>query len=362
MAWLRMDTELLGHPKLKKFARGLGIPEAAAAGHLFALWGWAMNYAEDGNLDGFGPDDIASAAGWPGDAKKFFSEAMQCGIRGPGFLEENESGEIVLYRWEDHMGGQFERRKKQAERMREYRERQAATKKNNDTRGVHSTCASRAHNVSITCAVRGQDKTREDPPPYPPPGGGGVGAGVESPRTETPPKAEQPEPSLPAEMAQGSAGARPNVDGKEADTPAAFDAFWATYPRKVQKQTALKAWRTLVRQGASDADILNSAAAYRSATRRRATPQDRIMHPSTFLRENRWQDWTPPDGASYLEEKKLAASSAPQSRGATARQNAVGGALSYAEAMAKYDKRSNGATVDLSPNDWRDMTETEVAK
>lgn len=351
MAWLRMDSELLGHPKLLKFARGLGIPEAAAAGHLFALWSWAMTYAQDGNLSGFEPDDIAGAAGWRGDAQKFFSEAMRCGIRGPGFLEENESGEIVLHRWEDHMGGHLEKRKKEAARLREYRQRHA---------GVHSTYDVRTQYVPSTYDVTGQDKTREDTPPYPPPGGGGVGAGVESPRTETPPKAEQQEPSLPAEMAQGSAGARPNTDGKEADTPAAFAAFWATYPRKVQKQTALKAWRTLVKQGASDADILNAAAAYRSATRRRATPQDRIMHPSTFLRENRWQDWTPPDGASYLEEKKLAMGSAPQSHGATARQTAVGGALSYAEAMAKYDKRSNGATVDLSPEEWRDMT--EVAK
>ena len=191
---------------------------------------------------------------------------------------------------------------------------------------------------------------REEIPPLPPPGGGGVGAGDEPPHHEEAPKAEQPEPSLPAERAQESAGARPNVDGKEAEPPAAFAVFWAAYPRKVQKQTALKAWRTLVKHGASDADILNAAAAYQTASARKHTPPDKIMHPATFLREDRWRDWLPPDGASYREAMN-------RGTGESSRQSDWR-PMSYAEAVERF-RGAGAVTVDIPPEDWREEVEVE---
>ena len=192
MAWLKIDADLLRHPKLRKFARGLGIPEAAAAGHLFALWGWAMTYAADGNLSGMGADDIAWAAGWTGDAQEFLTAAMQCGIRGTGFLEENERGEIVLHRWDEHMGDRFERREKEATRLREYRKKQSDPKAGDKpgdsvpstydvrTPYVHSTDDVRTAYVRGTYDVRGEEMKREEnisPPISPPAGGGGFGRG-----------------------------------------------------------------------------------------------------------------------------------------------------------------------------------------
>lgn len=161
MAWFKMHQELARHPKLKRFARGLGISRPTAIGHLFLLWSWAMDYAQDGDLSQFSEDDIAEAAGWEGDAEKFITEALRCGIRGPGFLENNSDGEIVLHRWDDHMGVELEKRKKEAERLRAYRkkQKQAATEKDNS---VHSTYDVRTQYVPSTYAVRGEERRREE--------------------------------------------------------------------------------------------------------------------------------------------------------------------------------------------------------
>ena len=354
---------------MRKFARGLGIPEAAAAGHLFALWGWAMTYAADGNLSGMGADDIAWAAGWTGDAQEFLTAAMQCGIRGTGFLEENERGEIVLHRWDEHMGDRFERREKEATRLREYRKKQSDPKAGDKpgdsvpstydvrTPYVHSTDDVRTAYVRGTYDVRGEEMKREEniSPPISPPAGGGGREGEPTPAEPNEQKTAEPETakytgeSLPAERPHDSGGARP-TDGNEAEYPEAFAAFWAAYPRRVQKQVAAKAWRTLTKQGVGDADILSAAAAYGAATARKGTPPDRILHPSTFLHEGRWRDWLPPHGASYREAL------GHTTRGEARRDEP--GSVSYADAVAKY---GGAPTVDIAPGDWHEVQEQKEA-
>ena len=83
--------------------------------------------------------------------------------------------------------------------------------------------------------------------------------------------------------------------------PPDFELFWAAYPRKVQKQTAFKAWLGAVRHGVKLEDLVNAAAAYQTAGLKHGTPTDKTLHPATFLHEDRWKDWLPPDGASYRE-------------------------------------------------------------
>ena len=338
MAWFKMHQELARHPKLKRFARGLGISEPTAIGHLFLLWSWAMDYAQDGDLSQIDDDDIADAMQWGGEPAAMIEALLSCGMREYGFLERDNHGHLILHNWYEHCGVRFKQRAQGAERIRRHREKQS---RNADV--TRYTCVSNA-NVTRGEERRGEEK-RGDSPPTPP---GGAGAGAESSHHEEPPKAEPTNPSLTAERAQESAGARPNVDGKEAEPPAAFAVFWAAYPRKVQKQTALKAWRTLVRQGASDADILNAAAAYQTASARKHTPPDKIMHPATFLREERWRDWLPPDGASYREAMN-------RGTGERSRQSDWR-PMSYAEAVERF-RGAGAVTVDIPPEDWREEVE-----
>lgn len=300
-----------------------------------------MDYAPDGCLAEFDEHDIAAAMQWSDDPGKLIESLLSCGGKNQdGFFECIDGGILYIHNWDENCGARFRQRSQAAERKR--RQRSKKTRHDDVTRDM---CVTHA-DVTLREERRGEEK-RGDSPPTPP---GGAGAVAEPPHHEEPPKAEQPEPSLPAERAQESAGARPNVDGKEAEPPAAFAVFWAAYPRKVQKQTALKAWRTLVKHGASDADILNAAAAYQTASARKHTPPDKIMHPATFLREDRWRDWLPPDGASYREAMN-------RGTGERSRQSDWR-PMSYAEAVERFHG-AGAVTVDIPLDDWREEVEVE---
>jgi hypothetical protein len=67
MLWIESHTNLAGHPKTKKFCRLLKTTIPQAIGHLHCFWWWAMEYAQDGEITGYSPEDIAEVAMWEGD-------------------------------------------------------------------------------------------------------------------------------------------------------------------------------------------------------------------------------------------------------------------------------------------------------
>ena len=190
---------------------------------------------------------------------------------------------------------------------------------------------------------------QKNTPPLP----GGGGGGLDGPADNAPPDDSeavpkpqgQAEADLPAEKASDNGGGArsENTNGKEEPYLRDFETFYSAYPRKVQKRPAFKAWQTLRRQGAQTHDLLNAAAAYQSATVAKGTPQDKIMHPATFLHEDRWRDWLPPDGASYLEARGLARSRT-QDRGSPAKPVLP---RSYEEAEAMYGGGSGADAIDV---------------
>lgn len=104
MAWIESHQELGDHPKTRKLATMLGVHRMQAVGHLHALWWWALDYAEDGDLSNFDPFDIALGARWDGDADLFVRALAGCGPRGSsGFLDEADDG-FVIHDWAEHTG------------------------------------------------------------------------------------------------------------------------------------------------------------------------------------------------------------------------------------------------------------------
>ena len=316
MAWFKVNQTLTRHPKLKRLARGLGISEPTAIGHLILLWGWAMDYAPDGDISEFDAEDIAGVAGWDGDADTFIAALLSCGIRGDGFLERTEDGGLIFHDWEENIGSDLEQRRKAAEKIRKYRAKkksdlpEACNGVRNGVRNGHDTgYVTVACNGYVTGEKRGDEKRGEEIPPLPPQGGGGAGGG------------------------------QTGGISSQSQEPQGFGAFWAAYPRRVQRQAAVKAWRGLLRQaGATAADVTEAARAYAEAAARRGTPPDKIMHPATFLHEERWRDWLPPGGASYLE----ALGAGGRGR-AQAPQDAP---MTYEEAVARY-RGGAGAVIDV---------------
>jgi hypothetical protein len=127
MAWLESHQSLLNHHKTRKAARLLDMPRVHLCGHLHALWWWAIDYAEDGDVSAFDAADLADAAEYDGDAEAFVTALTECGPGGRhGFLERTDDGRLVIHDWYDYAGKLIERRKAD-------RERKHSTRKPADT-------------------------------------------------------------------------------------------------------------------------------------------------------------------------------------------------------------------------------------
>ena len=125
MAWLEAHQELPRHPKTKRFARMLKISIPQAVGHLFLLWWWALDYAENGDLSKYDAYDIADAVQWDGDPEEFLSAMIECGPGGTyGFIEKDKAGKIFIHDWDKYSGRLVEKREKN-------RKRKAQERKNN---------------------------------------------------------------------------------------------------------------------------------------------------------------------------------------------------------------------------------------
>ena len=120
MAWIESHETLRAHPKLKKLARILKIHPAQAIGHLHCLWWWSMNYASNGDLTNFDPEDIADGAAWDGSPQELIDALVSCGVNGAGFLERVD-GQLFIHDWDRYIGKLLESRQSDRDRKRQSR-------------------------------------------------------------------------------------------------------------------------------------------------------------------------------------------------------------------------------------------------
>ena len=69
----RKPPRVMAHPKTKKLARLLGVSVPTVVGHLHGIWYWALDFAQDGDLHQYDPEEIADAALWreiPGSSSR----------------------------------------------------------------------------------------------------------------------------------------------------------------------------------------------------------------------------------------------------------------------------------------------------
>ena len=188
MAWCEFHDTLRAHHKTLRAARLLSLRPVYVMGHLGALWTWALQNAQDGDLTDLDHEDIAQAAGWDGPPDDFVTALLVCGKKDrPGFLERTEEGRLVLHDWHDYAGKLLERRNAEAERKRLDRERRAS--------------AGRPRDV--------QDDERRTPSPAPSGAIGGGGDGAKGPVAtgkDAPRDIPQPGASDPPDVRSMSAG------------------------------------------------------------------------------------------------------------------------------------------------------------
>lgn len=180
MAWIEVHQALLTHRKTLELAELLGLPPIYAAAHVIALWSWSLDNAPDGALH-VRAGIIARACQWESDTDLIVSSLVKS-----GFLDMSNDNCLTIHDWSDYAGRLVDKRRQNAERMREAREKQRATH-------VQRTLHARA------------------------------GATV-------------PNPTVPNQLTL-NVGANNAPD----DLTLWFDTFWQLYPKKIRKPNAHRA-------------------------------------------------------------------------------------------------------------------------
>lgn len=87
--WMKVDTGIVHDRKTRATATALNITPHLFVGHLLALWGWAVTFAEDGDLSHFSDAELSSAAGW---CKK---QSLIAALRDHGWIDPDGT----LHEW-----------------------------------------------------------------------------------------------------------------------------------------------------------------------------------------------------------------------------------------------------------------------
>jgi hypothetical protein len=89
------------------------------------------------------------------------------------------------------------------------------------------------------------------------------------------------------------------IGARAAGGGAAFDRFWAVYPRRVAKEAARKAFAAAIKRGADPEALI--AGAQRYAVERQGQPRRYTKHPATWLNGGCWED--EPPGTAVIDEQ-----------------------------------------------------------
>ena len=300
---IRLSVDFWSHPKTVKLKRKLGLEGPVA---LQILWTWAAKNRPNGDLSGMDDEDIEIAAGWEtpdflpggGDPIPDFVPTL-VELR---WLDKTETG-YKLHDWGDENA-------------------YAANAQNRGDRARFNRMASTYPDIYKTLVSKGMETitrseyqrlVKEYNETHKCESDNETLTTVNEPLTNRSTDNQQPltvgqlhapcsmlhTPCLDTTPPPPSEGG-----GCAGETDADFEKFWAVYPRRIEKKTAIKAYKTLVKQGAKPEDVARAASEYRSATIKQGTPPDKIKYPATFLHDGRWEDWLPPNGAAYLEAQR----------------------------------------------------------
>ena len=132
MDWIRVDVNLMSHPKLRRLSTRLGCTKAQALGHVVSLWSWACKFSPHGQTDKFEPEEIADGAMWDGDPNLFANAMIEVGLI-------DDDG--MLHDWRQYNGVIIEKKERDRDRIRMIR---------NTSCDSRATVARQSGNVAVT--------------------------------------------------------------------------------------------------------------------------------------------------------------------------------------------------------------------
>ncbi|MHB8646466.1 MAG: hypothetical protein ACYDAR_11830 [Thermomicrobiales bacterium] len=126
-------------------------------GHLHLLWWWCLDYAPDGDLQSFSPDDLEMAMGWEGTAGHLFDALCNCGSdHSFGFIETVD-GCSFIHDWHHYGGKLVARRAESRERLARKRDH-ASPRDVRDDAQIVPNCSSN----NLVEERRGEESTEEE--------------------------------------------------------------------------------------------------------------------------------------------------------------------------------------------------------
>lgn len=233
--WISVHTGIDG-PKLRDFRKKLRCSKYEATGILVYFWFWGLENAEkDGHILHADREDIEECLRGSGVGCKLSPDEIVAALIETGWIDEIDGG-LYIHDWEIWQEQWYkakERRENDAKRKRESRKR--------------------------------------DKPEYVP---------QDSP-DDSP--ADSPEDG-PADKKKKAAKGKKDPDKEEYS--AGFVAFWDAYPRKIGKADAYKKYKTRIKDGWKDTELLGAAKCYALTCKRLRTEMNYIKHPKTFLSDS----------------------------------------------------------------------------
>lgn len=218
--WIKMRIELQTHPKVFRMVSALKADRLRIIGGLHIAWSIFDVHSDDGVLVGYSIDSMDAVVGWPG-----FTQAM-IDVEWAGI---DESGSLVMPRFDEHNGKSAKRRANDSERKRN------------------------ARDAVMSASDADKNRTRE-----------------EKRREEN------------KHQDQKLSSQAPSID--------MFPKFWALYPKKVCKAAAEKAWNKL--KVTEDLFSLITQGLAKQCVSPGWTKDGGqfIPHPATWLNGKRWED------------------------------------------------------------------------
>lgn len=248
MAWIESNQEVGRHPKTKKLARRLGVSLPAAVGHLHYLWWWALDFAQKGNLSKYDNDDIADAMCWDGDSEQLVNALIDV-----GYIDCNEHGELVLHDWYDYAGKLLEKREKDRARKNTPKKSEPIPQEfQGNSNGTNAETDGIREDSSVTVPNSTIHNNKDIPP--------------------SPPQGEETSP----------------VQEKQ------FSEFWTEYPKKAGKKAARKEWEKISPPAELFSRIIRAVKTAKTSEQWKREKGRYIPEPSTWLKEERWDDEIPP--------------------------------------------------------------------
>jgi hypothetical protein len=265
--WVRVNAELPRHRKTERLMRAGSLTRLQAVGALVVLWTAIRTTDPDGNLEGWTVADLEAVVGHEGIGRAMVET---------GWVEETSLG-LQVHDWTEH-NGEF---LKDAERMRGVRERKRIA-------------AGRSRTVPEQSPTVQASRTRADGT-----GRDGRGASTETPECSEDLRQEggvggtqtdllAPDGSSVRTVSRTS----PKIDTPKADEwIPAFDQWYETYPRKVKRPDALRAWKAIKPHTQETFDEIDSGTdAWIGYWKRTDTPKEKIPYPASFLNGRQWRD------------------------------------------------------------------------